>query len=495
MAISLESLARFSRVSLLLSLLAPLPCLSQLLPSPVQEPKPAPAQPTPALPDTTPIRDDSDNQPHADMQVRTGSVLSGAQQATDTLRLTNLLDDHQYLGLESLLQAPIATQLTPTDRSLLKGVLAARENRPHDSIAELASVVANLPSHPLPPQTEKLLRRTLAEDYLHLDDFSNASENFNSLARSPSITPEELDEIELPLKMLPLVAQNPGMTVEYGDPFSIPYDRDPLGLMEVPVFVDAHSHDWLFDPTAPFNLISRSSAHLIGLKLSEQTATVRGITGRPIQVHSTIIPRLTVGDVTYRNVTAFVYEDADYFYPHNRYQIRGVLGYPAISALGSITVTQSGRIEVQPGEKGEHLTKGARFFLDGEQVLVTVGKPGEERIFQVDASGQQTYLTSRYFAEHTDDFAGQKTQLLQVPGSTGKAPAPAYMGQRITLLIGSTEVTLPEIQVLTDPLGSSVIDPTYGVLGMDLLDELKSYTFDYRTMRFAVETEAHAGVL
>ncbi len=495
MAISLESLTRFSRVGLVLSLFAPIAGFAQLLPAPLQEPRPAPAQPAPALPDSTPITPDSDSLPHADMQVRTGSVLSGAQQTTDTLRLTNLLDDHQYLGLEALLQAPIADNLTPTDRSLLKGVLAARENRPHESIAELASIVANLPSHPLPPQTEKLLRRTLALDYLHLNDFGAASAAFNELAASPSITPAELDEIELPLKMLPLATQNPPMTVEYGDAFSIPYDRDPLGLMEVPVFVDAHSHDWLFDPTAPFNLLARSTAHLIGLKLSEQTTTVRGITGRPIQVHSTIIPRLTVGDITFRNVTAFVYEDADYFYPHNRYQIRGVLGYPAISALGSITVTQSGRIEVQPGEKGERLTKGARFFLDGEQVLVALGKPGEERVFQVDASGQQTYLTSRYFAEHSDDFAGQKAQLLQVPGSAGKAPAPAYMGQRVTLLIGSTEVTLPEIQVLTDPLGSSAIDPTYGVLGMDLLDELKSYTFDYRTMRFAVETQAHAGVL
>jgi len=29
----------------------------------------------------------------------------------------------------------------------------------------------------------------------------------------------------------------------------------------------------------------------------------------------------------------------------------------------------------------------------------------------------------------------------------------------------------------------------YGVLGMDFLDQLKSYTFDYRTMRFTARTE------
>ena len=33
------------------------------------------------------------------------------------------------------------------------------------------------------------------------------------------------------------------------------------------------------------------------------------------------------------------------------------------------------------------------------------------------------------------------------------------------------------------------MDDTYGTLGMDALDELKSYTFDYRTMRFAIRNE------
>jgi hypothetical protein len=38
--------------------------------------------------------------------------------------------------------------------------------------------------------------------------------------------------------------------------------------------------------------------------------------------------------------------------------------------------------------------------------------------------------------------------------------------------------------VLTQPLGSAALDDVYGILGVDALGQLKSYTFDYRTMRF-----------
>ena len=78
--------------------------------------------------------------------------------------------------------------------------------------------------------------------------------------------------------------------------------------------------------------------------------------------------------------------------------------------------------------------------------------------------------------------------LFSVPGAENKPPQPAFMAETIPLTIGPTEVQAHYIQVLTQPLGMAALDDVYGVLGMDFLDQLKSYTFDYRTMRFAVRT-------
>lgn len=458
-----------------------------------------PAQDDSASPATPSTQAAPGRQPDTGAQVRTGSTISGLDDLIG--RLSNLLADHQILEVEKLVQDSDAdsdmdpggkknARLSPPQSQLYRGVIANRENKPQESIQLLEPLVAQMQS-PAIAQEEKLLRRTLAEDYLRAGDFKKAAQAYEEYESrlGASLSADEQDEIELPLKLLPLITSYPSMTVEPGDAFSLPYDRDALGLTDVPVFVDAQSHDWMLDPTAPFNLICRSTAREVGLKFSDQSAIVHTITGRPMTVHATLIPRFTVGTVTYRNMAAFVFDDADYAFPRSGYQVRGVLGYPAVSALGSLTVTANAKVEVQPGAKGEHLTTGARFFLDGDRVLVGLGKPGDERMFVLDAAGQQTYLSSRYYAEHEAEFEHQKMQLLSVPGSQNKPPSSAYIADSVKLLVGDASVTFHNVQVLSQPLGSAAVDDTYGTLGMDALDELKSYTFDYRTMRFAAKSQ------
>jgi hypothetical protein len=200
-------------------------------------------------------------------------------------------------------------------------------------------------------------------------------------------------------------------------------------------------------------------------------------------------------------MTAFVFEDADYYFPQSHFKVEGVLGYPALSALGSITITADATIEVepakqiQPDEKIDTARKdaqpahGARFFFDGDQMIVALGKTGEERMYVVDAGGQQTYLTSRYYEENAIDFNGQKMALFTIPGSLSLPPQPAYLAETVPLTVGPFTVHINYIQVLTQPLGSAALDDVYGVLGVDALDQLRAYTFDYRTMRFSVKPE------
>ena len=144
---------------------------------------------------------------------------------------------------------------------------------------------------------EKLLRTALAEDYLRLGDWSKAAQAYQTLDTRlhDKLTPDEQDEIEMPLKMLPLARDNPPTTIDPCDPFMLQVSTDPLGLIDVPVFMDARSRSWMLDPTLPFNMIARSTAKDVGLKLSYETATIRTLTGRPIQVHVTVVPRFTIG--------------------------------------------------------------------------------------------------------------------------------------------------------------------------------------------------------
>ncbi|HXR40736.1 MAG TPA: retropepsin-like aspartic protease [Terracidiphilus sp.] len=431
--------------------------------------------------------------PDAQRQGQSEQVHTGVASGLDTeARLEALLNDHQFFRIEDQFAQ------MPTDQAqFYRGILANRDNDPKTSIQLLAPLVDRI-SASGNPQEEKLLRKALAEDYLRTGDMAKAAKEYQALEDrlQTRLTAAEQDEIELPLKLAPLAAANPPMTVEPYEPFLLQVSHNPLGLTELPVYVDARPHSWMMDPTAPFNLIARSLAREAGLKVSDEFATIHSLTGRPMQVRMTVIPRFTIGGrITFRNMTAFVFEDADYAFPKTQYKVEGMLGYPALSALGSLTITADATVEVRPfkpmlaGEKEDPPTPGARFFLDGDQMIVALGAKGQERMFVVDASGQQTYLTSRYYDEHTEDFNGLKMALFSIPGAENKPPQPAFMAESVPLTIGPTEVQAHYIQVITQPIGLAALDDVYGVLGMDFLDQLKSYTFDYRTMRFSVRTE------
>ena len=426
-------------------------------------------------------------EPGAGAQLHTGTSTGVEADA----RMQSLLMDHQYFTLADELD-----QLPPQQAQFYRGILANRENDVKKSIALLEPLLEKVVASG-DAAHEKLLREALAEDYLREGDYAQAAKAYAALEQrlGSKLTRDEQDEIEMPLKLTPLAVDNPPMTVDPCDPFAMQVSRNPLGLTDIPVFVDATPHSWMLDPTAPFNMISRSAAREVGLKLSEQAVTIRTLTGRPIQVHATVIPRFTIaGRLTLHNVTAFVFDDADYFYPRTGYQVEGVLGYPALQALGSITVTANSTIEVEPAKEPKAdsdpaNTAGAHFFLDGDQIIVALGQVGNERMFAVDAAGQQSYFTSRYYDEHTHDFAGQKLAPFAVPGSDRLPPQPAYMAETLPLNVGGTMVQAHFIQVLTQPLGNAALDDVYGVLGVDVLDQLRSYTFDYRTMRFIARPE------
>jgi hypothetical protein len=72
-------------------------------------------------------------------------------------------------------------------------------------------------------------------------------------------------------------------------------------------------------------------------------------------------------------------------------------------------------------------------------------------MFAIDAGGQQTYLTSRWFDEHAAEFNGQKMEPFSIPGmDTG--PESAYFAETVPLVVGGTSIELHNIPVLTQPL-------------------------------------------
>jgi len=444
----------------------------------------------------------SAQQPGAGAQVRTG-VVSGYD---SDARLANLLAEHQYARVESELP-----QLPPQQAQLYRGILANRNNDTGMSL-ELLEPLADSIDQSGRVIPIKLLHKTLGENYLREGDLARAAAQYESLMSRAGdrLTTDELDEIELPAKLLPLAKSNPSMTVDACDPFEMRVERNALGLIDVPVYVDGHAHSWLLDPTTQLNLIARSVARDAGLKISTEAVTIHTLRGKTMQMHMAVIPRFTIaGQLTLHNMTVFVYDDADYVFPLSGYHVQGVLGYAAIAALSSLTITDNSTVFVRPDKQigplnpNDHLKEGARFYLDGEQMIIALGAPTDpsdraflraagdtdSRMYAVDMGGQQTYLTTRYYDEHSPDFQNEKTHPFKLFGAPQIPAVPAFTAETIPLTVGGVPVEVHFISVLTQPLGLVVRDDIYGLLGIDALDQLREYTFDFRTMRFSIRPE------
>ena len=168
--------------------------------------------------------------------------------------------------------------------------------------------------------------------------------------------------------------------------------------------------------------------------------------------------------------------------------------------MGRLTVSDNA-IQVDPAkedgpdEGADRLTTGAQFYLDGDQIIVALGRArsgdwleATTRCSRSTLAASKAYLTSRWFNEHAAEFKGKKMEPFTFP-DTDSGPRYAYVAEDVPLAIGDTAIVLHNVPVLTQPLGSAARDDVYGVIGVDGLDQFTSYTFDYRTMRFSASSE------
>ncbi len=206
-----------------------------LLPAHAQQAPAQPAEPEArqAPPEAKPAQADA-QQPGAGAQVHTGT--SSGLEADDGCRTC-------WPTTSSSCWSRNWTNCRRNRPSSTGGILANRSNDLNNPSSCWSRWWTRWPPAATSAQ-EKLLRKALAEDYLRSGDWAKAAKAYQTLdARlQGQLSPDEQDEIEMPLKLLPLAADNPPMTVEPCDPFMLQVSQDPLGLTDIPVFVDARPH-------------------------------------------------------------------------------------------------------------------------------------------------------------------------------------------------------------------------------------------------------------
>jgi len=164
-----------------------------------------------------------------------------------------------------------------------------------------------------------------------------------------------------------------------------------------------------------------------------------------------------------------------------------LLGHPEIAALGRVTYYADGRFCADPAR----LMEGAEVWMDENRPLI-VGRTGKgPRLFLLDSGMDDCSLSCLYWKDIQDTRVGNKPESYRFWGAGGTREIPAVNAGDVALIFGTTPVVLHETMVLTQPAGANPKERIYGIVGQSLLQSLRSWTLDYRTMHFQIDNGAN----
>lgn len=401
------------------------------------------------------------------------------------LALDDLVDRKEYPELE---QRVDVEKLSADELAYFEGILADRRNQVSQAISILEGIIPVLrTTH---PHRTAIALRTLAGDYFKLGRYADACDTYSDLLKhfGDEFTQVERHTIEDNLRTFELFREAAPQMVSGNRNFSVPVQRDPTGDLDVPVEIGGVKQWWIFDTGANESTIAMSTAKQLGLTISIGSASTQsGATGAEVPLRAAVMPQLALGAVIVRNVATLVMDDKvlDVVVGKDKhYQIQGILGYPVLAALGSLTVTGE---EMVVAPESQLSPRSSRLYVEELTPLLEATVAGHELLFSFDTGATSGSFSATYLRRFPGQFTSLTPKKYGTAGAGGRVLfLPAYYLPKIALHFGSATATLKKVPVLTRDLGVDPLDQVYGNLGQSLLRQLRSYTIDFSRMRFIV---------
>jgi Aspartyl protease len=401
------------------------------------------------------------------------------------ISLDDLVQRKDYPQLERQLSE---AKLSSDERAYFQGILADRSNHILTAISLLEQILPDLRAKH--PHRAALALRTLAGDYFKLGRYVNSCDAYaDLLSHFPNeFGPAELQTIRDNLHTFQLFRDAPPQTVSGNPRFTLPMRTDATGDLDIPVEVHGVKQWWILDTGANESVIAMSTAKQMGLTISEKSAqTQSGATASEAPVKGAVIPELILGGATVHNVVVLIMDDKSLDVPvkaNEHYQIRGVLGYPVLAALGSFTLDRDKWV-IAP--ESEPSPRSGRLYVEELTPLFEATIADSQVLFGLDTGSSSGNFSKCYLQRFPDQFTSLKPQKYATAGAGGDVRfLMAYYLPQIELWFGTAQATLSNVPVLTSDLGVDPLDQVYGNLGQTLLTQFGSFTIDFTRMRFSV---------
>jgi hypothetical protein len=392
--------------------------------------------------------------------------------AGDTPELRRLQEQNRFFQLREALQQ---TGRTDSETLFYRGLVESRFGQETVAVVDLQKSLAI-------PSGHFLQRKAYEELSSALVRLGRYGDSARALEEAIRLTPpEDVDRAdnENTRALYESLADVAPQTIEFREEAPVQAKLNPVGSWDVPVEVNGHTGQWIFDTGANLSTVSESEAAEMGLALREASTYVKGSTGKKNQLRLAVAGDLRFGNAHLRNVIFLVLPEQALYIGPLKYQIRGILGLPVLRALGCVSISAKGAVHTET--QCDTADREPNLFFDGWDLIVEARHRDRRLQMSLDTGANTTSLNpSSRDALMPSEIASLKSKREKTAGAGGTASRKTEVIPTLSLQILGHTAELTQVSLVgQQPVG----DKSYrdGTFGMDGL--ASGFTLDFRVMQ------------
>jgi hypothetical protein len=395
--------------------------------------------------------------------------------------LQSLLDNKEYFKLRDRL-ALDADKISPEKSLYLNAYVDNAFNRNELSAQRIDSLLKTYAGN-MSDSTKARLLQLAGDNYFKTFQYAAAARADSDLIAHyrQVLDSSAYEDIKTTSLIRHALASVPAEQVIISANTSIPWKKDKLGLIEIPLRQGDSTHQVIFDTRANLSSITETYAKKLGLKMLDVSyEESSSITGARFKSSLGIADSLWLGDILLRHVVFQVMPDEVLFIPAPlNYALNIILGYPPIAQLKEIHILREGTMTIPAHPTPGNLNNLA---LDELDPIVSCKVGDDTLCFQFDTGASSSDLYDTYFHKYKADILRKgKPTTVQLGGAGGVVKREVYVIKDFPLTIGSHSAVLPQVTVQADPI-PNVMEKFYGNLGQDLIGQFNEMILNFDSM-------------
>jgi predicted aspartyl protease len=292
--------------------------------------------------------------------------------------------------------------------------------------------------------------------------------------RAGLLSEADKEDLNNNLKIWTALQNTPKQKITNKAALQLRMKKDKAGLSNLEISAGTAHESFIFDTGANISTVTRSTARKMGMTLIPAEIEVGSITGEKVRSQLGVCDKLKIGAIEIHNVVFLVFEDKDLYIAPIDFQINGILGFPIISALEEIQITNDG-IFIVPLKETLNMNV-SNMALDGLTPLIYIN----DKHFSFDSGAATTLLYRPYYLENKSEIEKNYAKAkINFGGAGGLKEFDGYSVD-VTFLIVDKEVQLKEVQLLSDDIKEN--NSLYGNIGQDVIRQFNRVTLNFKQM-------------